>query len=122
VLLAASLTARCLSGKEGSIWWYFKAFCRIFGSPVKIRVGNPGILTELSATLSELRASDSSVGLYYLSKLRRDSVGADFQSVRKLTNYVCVKPPESRLSVTSEAQTKKLIADIGISTPSTKLI
>jgi hypothetical protein len=24
----------------------------------------------------------------YLSKLRRDSVGADFQSVRKLTNYV----------------------------------
>ena len=35
----------------------------------------------------------------YLSKLRRDSVGADFQSVRKLTNYVCAKPPESRLSV-----------------------
>ena len=34
----------------------------------------------------------------YLSKLRRDSVGADFQSVRKLTNYVCAKPPESRLS------------------------
>jgi len=35
----------------------------------------------------------------YLSKLRRDSVGADFQSVRKLTNYVCVAPPVSRLSV-----------------------
>ena len=34
----------------------------------------------------------------YLSKLRRDSVGADFQSVRKLTNYVCAKPPELRLS------------------------
>ena len=34
----------------------------------------------------------------YLSRLRRDSVGADFQSVRKLTNYVCAKPPESRLS------------------------
>ena len=33
----------------------------------------------------------------YLSRLRRDSVGADFQSVRKLTNYVCAKPPESRL-------------------------
>jgi len=35
----------------------------------------------------------------YLSKLRRDSVGADFQSVRKLTNYVCDAPPVSRLSV-----------------------
>ena len=34
----------------------------------------------------------------YLSKLRRDSVGADFQSVRKLTNYVCAKPLELRLS------------------------
>ena len=33
----------------------------------------------------------------YLSKLRRDSIGADFQSVRKLTNYVCAKPLESRL-------------------------
>jgi hypothetical protein len=32
------------------------------------------------------------------SKLRRDSVGAGFQSVRKLTNYVCAKPLESRLS------------------------
>ena len=30
----------------------------------------------------------------YLSRLRRDSVGADFQSVRKLTNYVCAKPLE----------------------------
>jgi len=38
-------------------------------------------------------------GYTYLSKLRRDSVGADFQSVRKLTNYVCAKPPELRLSV-----------------------
>ena len=37
----------------------------------------------------------------YLSKLRCDSVGADFQSVRKLTNYVCAAPPESRLSVFS---------------------
>ena len=37
----------------------------------------------------------------YLSKLRRDSVGADFQSVRKLTNYVCAAPSESRLSVFS---------------------
>ena len=37
----------------------------------------------------------------YLSKLRRDSVGADFQSVCKLTNYVCAKPPESRLSAFS---------------------
>ena len=37
----------------------------------------------------------------YLSKLRRDSVGSDFQSVYKLTNYVCVKPPESYLSVFS---------------------
>ena len=36
--------------------------------------------------------------LVYLSRLRRDSVGADFQSVRKLTNYVCTKPLESRLS------------------------
>ena len=35
----------------------------------------------------------------YLSKLRRDSVGADFQSVHKLTNYVCAAPPESCLSV-----------------------
>ena len=34
----------------------------------------------------------------YLSKLRRDSIGTDFQSVRKLTNYVCAKPLESRLS------------------------
>jgi len=35
----------------------------------------------------------------YLSKLRRDSIGPDFQSVRKLTNYVCAKPPVLRLSV-----------------------
>jgi len=35
----------------------------------------------------------------YLSKFRRDSVGADFQSVRKLTNYICAKLPESHLSV-----------------------
>ena len=34
---------------------------------------------------------------FYLRKLRRDSVGAAFQSVRKLTNYVCAAPPESRL-------------------------
>jgi hypothetical protein len=34
----------------------------------------------------------------YLSRLRRDSVGADFQSVRKLTNYICAKPLELRLS------------------------
>ena len=37
----------------------------------------------------------------YLSKLRRDSVGADFQSVRKLTNYVYATPPELHLSVFS---------------------
>ena len=56
----------------------------------------------------------------YLSKLRRDSVGVDFQSVRKLTNYVCAKPPESRLSVffniykdSSDIYIKK-IADIKI--------
>ena len=35
---------------------------------------------------------------HYLSKLRRDSIGTDFQSVRKLSNYVCAKPLESRLS------------------------
>src|SRR6266571_7075014 len=29
----------------------------------------------------------------YLSKLRRDSVSADFQLVYKLTNYVYTKPP-----------------------------
>ena len=34
----------------------------------------------------------------YLSRLRRDSIGADFQSVRKLTNYICAKLLESRLS------------------------
>jgi hypothetical protein len=38
------------------------------------------------------------VPLRYLSRLRRDSVGPDFQLVRKLTNYICAKPPESRLS------------------------
>ena len=38
----------------------------------------------------------------YLSKLRRNSVGADFQSVRKLTNYICAKPPESRLRLFSK--------------------
>ena len=32
-------------------------------------------------------------------RVRRDSVSVDFQSVRKLTNYVCATPPESRLSV-----------------------
>ena len=37
----------------------------------------------------------------YLSKLRRDSIGADFQSVRKLTNYVCAKPLESPLRLFS---------------------
>ena len=35
-------------------------------------------------------------GLCNLSKLRRDSVGADFQSVRKLTNYIYAAPPKSR--------------------------
>ena len=30
----------------------------------------------------------------YLSRLGRNSVGADFQLVRKLTNYICAKPPE----------------------------
>ena len=34
---------------------------------------------------------------HYLSKLRHDSIGVDFQSVCKLTNYVCAKPLESRL-------------------------
>jgi len=33
----------------------------------------------------------------YLSKLSRDSVGVGFQSVRKLTNRIRGKPPESRL-------------------------
>ena len=61
-------------------------------------------------------------GLCNLSKLRRDSVGADFQSVRELTNYIYAAPPESRPKLTSEAQTKKSIADIGISAPSAKLI
>jgi hypothetical protein len=42
-------------------------------------------------------------GQCYLSRLRRDSVGADFQSVRKLTNYICAKPPESRLRLFSNA-------------------
>ena len=35
--------------------------------------------------------------LPYLSNLRRDSIGTDFQSVFKLTNYVCAKSLESRL-------------------------
>ena len=48
----------------------------------------------------------------YLSKLRRDSVGSDFQLVRKLTNYICAKPPESRLSVFSN--TYKHSGDIRI--------
>ena len=47
------------------------------------------------------RSASNSDFLPYLSKLRRDSVGADFQSVRKLTNYVCATPLESRLSVFS---------------------
>ena len=33
--------------------------------------------------------------------VRRDSVGSDFYSVRKPTNYVCAKPPESRLRLFS---------------------
>ena len=56
----------------------------------------------------------------HLSKLKRDPVGLDFYSVRKLTNYVYAKPPESRLSVFSniykdsgDIYTKK-IADIKI--------
>ena len=36
----------------------------------------------------ELIKEKRAFGIYYLSKLRRDSVGADFQSARKLTNYV----------------------------------
>ena len=48
----------------------------------------------------------------YLSRLRRDSVGADFQSVRKLTNYVCAKPPESRLS--AFRNTYKHFSDISV--------
>jgi len=35
----------------------------------------------------------------YLSKLRHDSISADFQSARKLTNYVSATPSESRLSM-----------------------
>ena len=34
----------------------------------------------------------------YLSKLRRNSISADFQLVRRLTNYVYIKPLELRLS------------------------
>ena len=68
----------------------------------------------------------NSVGIFrelsYLSKLRRDSVGADFQSVRKLTNYVCAKPPESRLSYLRSSDQEIDCADIGISAPSAKLI
>ena len=45
-----------------------------------------------------LRPVSPMLGSAYLSKLRRDSIGTDFQSVRKLTNYVCAKPLESRLS------------------------
>ena len=37
--------------------------------------------------------------LPYLSKLRRNSAGADFQSVRKPTNHIRTAPPESRLRV-----------------------
>jgi len=42
--------------------------------------------------------ASATISVAYLSKLRRDSVGVDFQLVRKLTNYVCAKPPESHLS------------------------
>jgi len=62
--------------------------------------GSPRVLKELK--VSEVRDGPGAKygGPYaYLSKLRRDSVGADFQSVRKLTNYVCAAPLESRLSV-----------------------
>ena len=34
----------------------------------------------------------------YLNRLRRDSISADFQLVCKLTNYICAKPLELRLS------------------------
>ena len=45
-----------------------------------------------------LRPPELSLGKLYLSRLKRDSIGTDFQSVRKLTNYICAKPLESRLS------------------------
>ena len=46
----------------------------------------------------ELIKEKRAFGIYYLSKLRCDSVGTDFQSARKLTNYVSAAPSESRLS------------------------
>ena len=49
---------------------------------------------------------------FSLFRLRRDSVGADFQSVRKLTNYICAKPPE----ITSEAVFQRLLGAPTIST------
>jgi len=58
-----------------------------------------GFSTPTRPTEDKLSYPVGRIIILYLSKLRRDSVGPDFQSVRKLTNYVCAKPPESRLSV-----------------------
>ena len=60
------------------------------------------LISAQSISWSELlRQFLTSAGSDYLSRLRRDSVGADFQSVRKLTNYICAKPPESRVRLFS---------------------
>ena len=37
-------------------------------------------------------------GIYYLSKLRHNSISTDFQLARKLTNYISAAPLELRLS------------------------
>ena len=101
-----------LSHKSDLPWIGARAYCslskRIFyddplppsrmskSEVVLLPVPSPVMISQSGAP--RLRASVGALASPYLSRLRRDSVGADFQSVRKLTNYVCAKPPESRLS------------------------
>ena len=53
-----------------------------------------GSIEQVSLRIFNNPVSQSEHTESYLSKLRRDSIGTDFQSVRKLTNYICAKPLE----------------------------
>jgi hypothetical protein len=52
-----------------------------------------------SSVVIKDRSPVFTIGYPYLSKLGRDSVGTDFQSVRKLTNCVYAVPLELYLGV-----------------------
>ena len=93
-----SNTARMLLEHEADIRLRNEQQSRVTALHVAVEICYDSIVSLLLDFDADFEATS---GLGYLSKLRRDSVGADFQSVRKLTNYVCATPLESCLSVFS---------------------